>query len=471
MSVQDLSDLHPSKAVARRMYELEGELRRVRMLRRRDIKGVGAADRWGLQLTTTPSQEDGWFIVYLDVMTLLLVAMIVMLAFSGSLQRLTELPALTAAIARSDAANDLATITPDPSQANLTRVTPNLSSSSSGNDEDRQQPHDEEATTSSSSEPDNQISVAAKAAFPWENQSRATASLYPGFTAVDLMASFVGPPKPQQLAGGADASTPSAGMHATLPRPSIASADRAPPTEEVSSGSANASSPQVAISVSSTGTTTQSADAWSPLSARTAPPSKNTAEPPSETEFASGVPHEPEHEDPPPFPVTTRLAAAGSAAVASNSAPVPSVGETLAAGMELTDLGKEIEVLVRERSVNFRINSEILFDSSQAKLSEEGLAVLRRIASVLRRSDHAVTVEGHTDAVPVGRNAPYPSNWELSSARAGSVVRYLQANGVSRSRLRAVGYADTRAIADNNTPQGRARNRRVELVIEPRGAE
>ncbi|NLC36912.1 MAG: OmpA family protein [Alcaligenaceae bacterium] len=140
----------------------------------------------------------------------------------------------------------------------------------------------------------------------------------------------------------------------------------------------------------------------------------------------------------------------------------------MASALSLGDLGNDVEVVIHERSVSFRINSEILFDSSQADLSRSGLSVLRRIIGVLSETGHEVTVEGHTDAVPVRRNARYPSNWELSSARAGSVVRYLQANGIHRSRLKAVGYADTRPIADNNTPVGRAANRRVELMLEKR---
>jgi len=146
----------------------------------------------------------------------------------------------------------------------------------------------------------------------------------------------------------------------------------------------------------------------------------------------------------------------------------PSEGETMAAGLALGELGNDVEVVVNERSVSFRVNSEILFDSSQADLSRSGLSVLRRIVSVLSDTSHGVTVEGHTDSVPVRRNVRYPSNWELSSARAGSVVRYLQANGIDRSRLKAVGYADTRPIADNHSPSGRASNRRVELLLEKR---
>lgn len=133
------------------------------------------------------------------------------------------------------------------------------------------------------------------------------------------------------------------------------------------------------------------------------------------------------------------------------------------------DLGDDIEVLVNERSISFRISSEILFDSGQADLSVGGLALLRRLLPVLRQSSHPVAVHGHTDPLPI-RSARFPSNWELSSARAGSVVRYLEANGIDKQRLRAVGFADTRPLVDNAGAEGRAQNRRVELVLEQPGA-
>lgn len=134
-------------------------------------------------------------------------------------------------------------------------------------------------------------------------------------------------------------------------------------------------------------------------------------------------------------------------------------------GLPLDQLGQDIDIIVNDKSVSFRINSEILFSSGQADLSLEGLAVLRQLIPVLQASSHVITVEGHTDSVPI-RSARYPSNWELSGSRAGSVVRYLEANGIDSRRLKAVGYADTRALADNATAEGRAANRRVELMLE-----
>ena len=136
----------------------------------------------------------------------------------------------------------------------------------------------------------------------------------------------------------------------------------------------------------------------------------------------------------------------------------------------LDGLGDNIDVIVNEESVSFRINNEILFTSGQADLMPSGLEVLTRLAEVLARNDYQIAVEGHTDPVPI-QNDRFPSNWELSTGRATSVLRHLQSQGIPASRLRATGYADTRPIAPNDSQAGRAFNRRVELIMEmPRGA-
>ncbi|MDS1138993.1 OmpA family protein [Pusillimonas sp. SM2304] len=149
-------------------------------------------------------------------------------------------------------------------------------------------------------------------------------------------------------------------------------------------------------------------------------------------------------------------------------APVSAAPEPAAGGvglLALPELGDDIEIIRKQESVSFRINSEILYTSAKADLSREGLAVLRKLLPVLKDSQYTITVEGHTDALPI-RGGQYPSNWELSGARAGRVVRYLAANGVGRTRLRAIGYADTQPLASNDTEQGRASNRRVEIILE-----
>lgn len=132
--------------------------------------------------------------------------------------------------------------------------------------------------------------------------------------------------------------------------------------------------------------------------------------------------------------------------------------------MGFSDLGDDIDVVLNDESVSFRINSEILFPSGHADLSLAGIGVLKQLVAVLKKNNYQLAVEGHTDSIPMrGR---YPSNWELSAFRAGSVVRYFEANGISSDRLRAVGYADTRPLQPNDTAEGRAQNRRVELTME-----
>ncbi|MDR7945317.1 OmpA/MotB family protein [Achromobacter aegrifaciens] len=131
----------------------------------------------------------------------------------------------------------------------------------------------------------------------------------------------------------------------------------------------------------------------------------------------------------------------------------------------LADLGKSVDVIINEQSVSFRISNELLFPSGQATLSPTGLDVIKRLAAILNKNEYQVSVEGHSDPVPI-QTRQFASNWELSSSRATSVLRELVRDGVSAQRLRAVGYAETRPIESNDTPAGRAANRRVELIMD-----
>lgn len=133
--------------------------------------------------------------------------------------------------------------------------------------------------------------------------------------------------------------------------------------------------------------------------------------------------------------------------------------------LNLGELGNDVDVIINDQFVSLRINSEILFSSGQAELSLKGLSVLQKLINTLKSNHYGITIEGHTDSVPI-RSGQYPSNWELSSARAGSVVRYFEANGIASNRLRAIGYADTHPLAENDTPDHRAQNRRVEVILD-----
>lgn len=124
-----------------------------------------------------------------------------------------------------------------------------------------------------------------------------------------------------------------------------------------------------------------------------------------------------------------------------------------------------VDVVDDPRGLILRIDSRVLFRSGEAKVLPDGVVVLTVVSDVLAAIDNLLVVEGHTDDVPTQGSA-WPTNWELSTTRATNVLRFLQeVQGLPGPRLSASGYAETRPLASNSTPEGRAENRRVELVI------
>lgn len=125
---------------------------------------------------------------------------------------------------------------------------------------------------------------------------------------------------------------------------------------------------------------------------------------------------------------------------------------------------KGVEATPGVEGVTLRIDDRLLFTSGSAELTENGESILKKLQPLLADFDGEISVEGHTDSLPI-RTARFPSNWELSTGRAIAVLRYLVAIGHPDSKLRAVGYADTRPLAANDSVSGRAENRRVELIL------
>lgn len=111
------------------------------------------------------------------------------------------------------------------------------------------------------------------------------------------------------------------------------------------------------------------------------------------------------------------------------------------------------------------LSEQILFAPGSTAISGQGQDVLRNIAPALAEFSGEVFIEGHTDNSPITTTL-FPSNWELSTHRATSVTRLLIEFGLSPTRMRAVGFGDTHPLADNQTPQGRAANRRVSLIVK-----
>jgi chemotaxis protein MotB len=124
----------------------------------------------------------------------------------------------------------------------------------------------------------------------------------------------------------------------------------------------------------------------------------------------------------------------------------------------------QVRVTRGARGVAVEINASLLFAPAQALLQPDSIAALKAVAEVLASIEEPIQVEGHTDDVPIS-TSQFPSNWELSSARASTVARFFIENGITGQRLAATGYAENRPIDSNLTPEGRARNRRVTLMI------
>ena len=143
---------------------------------------------------------------------------------------------------------------------------------------------------------------------------------------------------------------------------------------------------------------------------------------------------------------------------------VQELADSIEASMaDLVDDGL-IQVRRDKRWIEVEIKSSILFDSGSAGLSASSAPVLRKLADKFKALDNVIHVEGFTDNVPIN-NFEYLSNWELSAARASSVVHLFTRLGIQPKRLAAIGYGEFRPVASNDTVGGRAKNRRVVLVI------
>ena len=137
-------------------------------------------------------------------------------------------------------------------------------------------------------------------------------------------------------------------------------------------------------------------------------------------------------------------------------------GEIAQGQVAITELKGKLTVDVLDK---------ILFASGEAEVKPEGLAVLQRVIDILKNvKDKAIRIEGHTDNVKIGGALArkYATNWELSAARAINVTRYLQKQGIDPALLASVAYGEYKPIADNSTSEGRAKNRRIAIILQPK---
>jgi chemotaxis protein MotB len=130
---------------------------------------------------------------------------------------------------------------------------------------------------------------------------------------------------------------------------------------------------------------------------------------------------------------------------------------------------KDVRVTADKRGIVISLNSDFYFPSGSADLRDSATNVLSKLSTIFQALPNDIRVEGHTDSIPIAPTSPlaqrFPTNWELSSQRAVNVVRVFEKTGLEKGRVCASAFADTRPIKPNGTLEGRAFNRRVEIVI------
>lgn len=140
------------------------------------------------------------------------------------------------------------------------------------------------------------------------------------------------------------------------------------------------------------------------------------------------------------------------------------ITEQLAMTLQQQIQSDEVEIRGNDEWIEVNIKASVLYSSGSASLANEARDILNKVADILKNKPNPVHVEGYTDNVPI-ETRQFPSNWELSAARAASVVRYFEQLNINPDRMAAVGYGEHHPVADNDTAEGRSKNRRIALVI------
>lgn len=130
---------------------------------------------------------------------------------------------------------------------------------------------------------------------------------------------------------------------------------------------------------------------------------------------------------------------------------------------------QDVRIEAGENQILVHFDAALLFDSGRAEIKQLAIPALDAIARVLKSVGNKIVIEGHTDSDPMIPNPQYPDNWALSGGRAANVLRYfIDFHGVPPQRLSFAGYSDIRPVAPNTTPEGKAKNRRVDIIIQGR---
>ncbi|MFB9887694.1 OmpA/MotB family protein [Balneatrix alpica] len=145
---------------------------------------------------------------------------------------------------------------------------------------------------------------------------------------------------------------------------------------------------------------------------------------------------------------------------------IQAVMQELSEIISTPELSKEVKVVQQDDRLHIRVNGHALFEPGSTDLSYEADPILEALVKVFsQHPEFQINIQGHTDNQPIFTDK-FPSNWELSAVRATTVLRYFAYEGLDAKRFSATGFADSRPLTTNQTPEGRAENRRVEFVLE-----
>lgn len=144
----------------------------------------------------------------------------------------------------------------------------------------------------------------------------------------------------------------------------------------------------------------------------------------------------------------------------------PAIVSELESMVDNSDMNDSVDLAFDGDIITLQIDGRFLFDSGRAELKDEASIIFANLAEIFRENaDYRIAIRGHTDDLAI-ETVQFPSNWELSAVRATTVLRYFILQGIDPERMSATGYADFIPLVDNNTAENRARNRRVEFVLE-----
>lgn len=147
---------------------------------------------------------------------------------------------------------------------------------------------------------------------------------------------------------------------------------------------------------------------------------------------------------------------------------MPTFMESLESSMNKSDISEVVDMTVDDRGITISFADAVMFEPGKAEPTTKGAEIIEKFSRILHAVANNVVIEGHTDNIPT-HGGRFPSNWELSAARAGSVARLLEAFGIKPNRMEIAGYGETRPKVSNEIPSLRKLNRRIDILVKPDG--